>query len=162
LAEPGLTLVTEPKLNKLAPRHPHEARFSLPYGVATTLVHGDVDVESFRAERLKEPAVRRLAALVESSEDPSSDYPAHCPAILEITAAGKHYREHVPFHPGSPEAALSRGDVLDKFARNAGWLLGGDARTVAASLAQTPITISVDAMIRGIRSSAAVPIAAAV
>ncbi|MEJ1978323.1 MAG: MmgE/PrpD family protein [Acetobacteraceae bacterium] len=124
LAEPGLTLVTEPKLNKRAPRHPHEARFSLPYGVATTLVHGNVDVESFRPERLKEPAVRRLAGLVESSEDPDSDYPMHCPAILEITAAGRLYREHVPFHPGSPEAALSRDDVLDKFAPQRGLAAG--------------------------------------
>jgi 2-methylcitrate dehydratase PrpD len=162
LAEPGLTLVTEPKLNKLAPRHPHEARFSLPYGVATTLVHGDVDVESFRVERLKEPAVRRLAALVECSEDPDSDYPAHCPAILEITAAGKHYREHVPFHPGSPEAALTRDDVLDKFARNATWLLGGEARGVGASLTQIALNERVDTMIRGIGHTAAAPIAAAV
>ena len=45
LAEPGLTLVTEPKDRKAAPSHPHEARFSLPFGVATTLLYGDVDVE---------------------------------------------------------------------------------------------------------------------
>lgn len=155
LAEPGLTLVTEPTLNKLAPRHPHEARFSLPYVVATTLVHGDVDVESFRPERLQDPVVRRVAALVESSEDPGSDYPLHCPAILQITAAGKLYREHVPFHPGSPEAALSREDVLDKFARNAAWLFGSAARDTAASLAHAASGASVDAMLQGIRSGAA-------
>lgn len=154
LAEPGLTLVTEPKLNKLAPRHPHEARFSLPYGVATTLVHGDVDVDSFRPERLKEPAVRRIAALVEASEDPDSDYPAHCPAILEVTVRGKTYREHVPYHPGSPEAALSYDDVLDKFARNAAWLMGNTARSTGAALAQTPLDSTVDAMLRGVRSIA--------
>lgn len=33
LAEPGLTLVTEPKERKKVPQTPHEARFSLPFGV---------------------------------------------------------------------------------------------------------------------------------
>ena len=115
LAEPGLTLVTEPKDRKMRPAHPHEARFSLPFGVATTLIYGDVDVESFRPERLRDEEVLRLAGLVVSSEDPDSDYPQHCPAILEVTSLGKVYRRHVRFHPGSPEAALSESDVFDKF-----------------------------------------------
>ncbi|TCT03287.1 MmgE/PrpD family protein [Aquabacter spiritensis] len=155
LAEPGLTLVTEPKDRKLAPSHPHEARFSLPYGVATTLVHGDVDVESFRVERLSDPVVRRIAALVVSSEDPDSDYPQHCPAILEVTAKGKLYRRHVRFHPGSPEAALTPDDVLDKFARNASWLFGPEARAVGAALTQTAESAPVDALFRRIAAEAA-------
>jgi 2-methylcitrate dehydratase PrpD len=134
LAEPGLTLVTEPKERKAAPSHPHEARFSLPFGVATTLIYGDVDVESFRPQRLKDPEILRLAELVVSSEDPDSDYPQHCPAIIEVTSLGKVHRRHVRFHPGSPEAALSQGDVLDKFARNSGWLFGKGAREIGESL----------------------------
>ncbi len=150
LAEPGLTLVSEPKASKAAPSHPHEARFSMAYTVASALVHGDVDVETFRPERLKEPAVLKLAALVECSEDPTSDYPKHCPAILEVVANGKNYRIHVPFHPGCPEAALSRDDVLDKFARNAGWLLGERARDVGVNLLLTPTTSAVGDMVHGI------------
>ncbi len=134
LAEPGLTLVTEPKDRKAAPSHPHEARFSLPYGVATTLIYGDVDVESFRPERLKDPEVLRLAEVVVSSEDPDSDYPQHCPAIIEVTALGKVHRRHIRFHPGSPEAPMSESDVLDKFARNSAWFFGNDARDIGSSL----------------------------
>jgi 2-methylcitrate dehydratase PrpD len=137
LAEPGLTLVTEPKERKAAPSHPHEARFSLPFGVATTLLYGDVDVESFRPQRLKDPEILRLAELVVSSEDPDSDYPQHCPAIIEVTSLGKVHRRHIRFHPGSPEAALSQNDVLDKFARNSGWLFGKGAREIGASLMKT-------------------------
>ncbi len=155
LAEPGLTLVTEPKDRKKAPSHPHEARFSLPYGVATTLVHGDVDVETFRVERLSDPVVRKIAALVVSSEDPDSDYPQHCPAILEVTANGKLYRRHVRFHPGSPEAALSQDDVLDKFARNSGWLFGARAREVGAALTQTAEGTATEALFRRIAAEAA-------
>lgn len=154
LAEPGLTLVTEPKDRKRAPQHPHEARFSLPYGVATTLVHGDVDVESFRLERLGDPVVRRICALVTASVDPESDYPQHCPAKLQVKAGGKAYYRHVPHHPGSPEAALTRSDVLDKFARNTGWLFGANARAVGAALAETPESAPADALFRRIAAEA--------
>jgi hypothetical protein len=44
----------------------------------------------------------------------------------------------VPYHPGSPEAALTRDDVLDKFVRNTKWLYGDDAREVAKEIGATP------------------------
>jgi 2-methylcitrate dehydratase PrpD len=152
LAEPGLTLVTEPKERKAAPSHPHEARFSLPFGVATTLLYGDVDVESFRPQRLKDPEILRLAELVVSSEDPDSDYPQHCPAIIEVTSLGKVHRRHIRFHPGSPEAALSQSDVLDKFARNSGWLFGKGAREIGASLMKTE-NVPLQALLRQVSAT---------
>jgi len=134
LAEPGLTLVTDPRDRKKAPQTPHEARFSLYYGVAAALADGDVGLETFLPERLADPAILRLAALTEASLDPDSDYPAHCPARLTIEAGGKTYYKHVPYHPGSPEAALTRSDVLDKFERNTRWLLGDNARAIAEGM----------------------------
>lgn len=138
LTEPGKTLVTEPRDRKKAPQLPHEARFSLYFGIASTLVYGDVGLESFRTDRLGDKDVLKLAALVEAFDDPTSDYPNHCPAILEVDAKGKTYRKHVPYHPGSPEAALTRDDVLDKFVRNTKWLYGDDAREVAREIGATP------------------------
>ena len=43
----------------------------------------------------------------------------------------------MPYHPGSPEAALSHDDVLDKFARNTSWLFGERARATGKHLAET-------------------------
>ena len=140
LAEPGLTLVTQPVVRKKAPQTPHEGRFSLYYGVAAALIDGDVTLATFAPDRLKDPQILKLAALVEASEDSESDYPAHCPAILEVHARGKTYRSHVRFHPGSPEAPLLYDDVLDKFARNSAWLLGDTARNVGAEIAAMPHT----------------------
>lgn len=154
LAEPGLTLVTEPADRKKAPQTPHEARFSLAFGVASALLDGDVGLETFRADRLGDKKVLRLASLVEASVDPDSDYPAHCPAILEITAAGKTYRSHVPFHPGCPEAPLSKDDVLDKFARNSNWLFGDTARDVGARIAATPERDPLAAIVRRLGDAA--------
>jgi 2-methylcitrate dehydratase PrpD len=135
LAEPGLSLVTDPIERKRAPEHPHEARFSLPYTLAYALLYGDVNLDTFRPDRLNDPDVRRLAAIVQCGDDPESDYPLHCPALLEVEAKGKTYKLRVPFHPGSPEAPLSQSDVLDKFVRNTTWLFGAPARDVGASLA---------------------------
>lgn len=138
LAEPGLTLVTAPLERKRKPQTPHEGRFSLPYGVASTLVDGDVSLETFSRDNLGRADVLRLAQIVEASEDPDSDYPRHCPAILEIDAGGKTYRAHVPYHPGCPEAPLLQDDVFDKFARNCAWLFAARAREIAAGMMSAP------------------------
>jgi 2-methylcitrate dehydratase PrpD len=138
LAEPGLTLVTQPAERKLRPTEPHEARFSLPYVVAHTLMHGDVDLSTFRAAALADDAVHALAAKVSTGEDPESDYPAHCPAVIDIQAGGLSFHRRVPFHPGSPEAPLTEDDILDKFERNTSWLLGPTARKVGAEMAALP------------------------
>ena len=147
LAEPGLTLVTQPRDRKKAPQTRHEARFSLYYGVAAALIDGDVGLETFSVERLSDPEILKLAAVTEASVDPDSDYPQHCPARLTVVAKGKTYYKHVPFHPGAPEAALSRSDVLDKFERNTRWLFGKDARSVAEAMGKLPESAKVAELI---------------
>lgn len=154
LAEPGLTLVTAPIERKRAPEHPHEARFSLPYTIAFALLHGDVNTDSFRAERLGDPDVRHLASLVECGEDPESDYPLHCPALLEIETRRKTYKIRIPFHPGCPEAPLSESEVLDKFERNTGWLFGARARDIGASIAASPEEETIGALAKRLQRSA--------
>jgi 2-methylcitrate dehydratase PrpD len=88
-----------------------------------------------------------------SSEDPDSDYPQHCPAIIEVTSLGKVHRRHIRFHPGSPEAALSESDVLDKFARNSAWYFGKSAREIGAALAKSQ-DISLDTLLQRIVAGA--------
>jgi 2-methylcitrate dehydratase PrpD len=147
LAEPGLTLVTEPEEGKRTPRTPHEARFSLFFGVAAALVDGDVGLETFLPGRLSDPAILRLAGMAEASVDPESDYPNHCPARLTLEAKGRTWFKHVPFHPGSPEAALGRDDVLAKFERNTRWYLADAGRSVAERLGSADEKTSVASLI---------------
>jgi 2-methylcitrate dehydratase PrpD len=148
LAEPGLTLVTEPRDRKKAPQTPHEGRFSLFFGVAAALVDGDVGLETFMADRLADPRILSLAQKIEASVDPDSDYPAHCPARLTVEAGGHRYYKHVPYHPGSPEAALSREDVLAKFERNTRWYFGDEAIATAEAMGRVPETSSLVEMLR--------------
>ena len=154
LAEPGLTLVTEPRERKKRPQTPHEGRFSLFFGVASALIFGTVGLESFAEERLRDERILKLAAKIEAEEDPDSDYPAHCPAILDVTAKGKTYHCHVPYHPGCPEAPLLEDDVLDKFERNTSWYFGDAARAVGQKLAKTPHDATFAAVVSAIESAA--------
>ena len=147
LAEPGLTLVTEPAERKKAPKLRHEARFSLPFTVANALVTGDIGLASFDEAHMADPRIAALALKVSWAEDPESDYPAHCPARMEVDAGGRTYATHVPYHPGSPEAALSQDDVLDKFARNTGWLLGEGAREAGVALLSLPETADLKSIV---------------
>jgi 2-methylcitrate dehydratase PrpD len=142
LAEPGLTLVTEPRDRKKRPQTPHEGRFSLPFGVASALIFGDVGLETFSEDRLRDERILKLAVRIEAEEDPDSDYPAHCPAVLDVVAGGKTYHCHVSYHPGCPEAPLLTGDVLDKFERNTRWFFGSHAREAGQSLLDTPRDVS--------------------
>lgn len=156
LAEPGLTLVTEPAERKVHPTEPHEARFSLPYVAAHTLIWGDVDLDTFRPAALADARVQELATRVRTGEDAESDYPKHCPADIELVAAGRTFRLRVPYHPGSPEAPLSEQDLLDKFESNTRWLLGAEARSVGEQLAALSEDASVAELVATIDAAASV------
>lgn len=150
LAEPGKTLVTEPRDRKKAPSTPHEARFSLFYGVAAALVDGDVGLDTFLPERLGDSRILTLAQKIEAELDPLSDYPNHCPARLTVKAGGKTYFRHIPYHPGCPEAALTRDDVLAKFERNTRWYFGDQAISVAEAMGAVPESASILELLRNI------------
>jgi 2-methylcitrate dehydratase PrpD len=106
--------------------------------LASAIVHGRVDLDTFRPAALRNPEVRALAGRVVAVDDPESDYPLHDPAVVEVTAGGRSWRVRVPFHPGSPEAPMSAERVIDKFVTNAGWLVGPAADEVARGLADYP------------------------
>jgi 2-methylcitrate dehydratase PrpD len=55
-----------------APATPLAAQFSLSFGVAAALVHGDLSPREFSAPRFADPRVRRLEHLVEIVSDPQA------------------------------------------------------------------------------------------
>ena len=57
----GADLVCRPAEDKLRPRTPYDAKFSLPYCLGTQLVHGSLDVTSFLPEAIDDRAVLALA-----------------------------------------------------------------------------------------------------
>jgi len=102
---------TEPE-NMLA------AKFSIPYAVATALIHGTTDITAFYPDKLVDPGVRELALRVEVAADPKMnlrryDYPA---SRVEVWLAdGRVLRESVVAHYGDTHNPASRDELVGKF-----------------------------------------------
>ncbi|HEU5395152.1 MAG TPA: MmgE/PrpD family protein, partial [Candidatus Methylomirabilis sp.] len=104
-------------LQPIQPTSPYAAKFSVPYCVATALLHGAVGPDAFTEARLGEEAVRALLEKVRLAHDPTLDgaYPEQWPAVIELetTAATNTARVDIP--RGDPARPMSEADLLTKF-----------------------------------------------
>lgn len=101
-----------------APQTAAEARFSLPFVVATALIYGSVRLSAFTAERLADPAIRALMARIRLTVEPEMDraFPGRRSAHIRITTEDGEALEHVQAdRKGDPEVPLSDSDLSDKF-----------------------------------------------
>lgn len=102
----------------LSPRTAAEARFSLPYVVATALRFDRVRLAAFTEERLQDPQTRALMACMALSVDPDIDaiFPGRRAACVTITTRDGRTGSHLqPTRKGDPELPLSDADLNDKF-----------------------------------------------
>lgn len=117
-----------------APRTAAEARFSLPFVVATALAHGSVRLAAFEPPRLADPALRALMARIHVAVDPELDaaFPGRRAARIEIrTHGGAVERWLQPTRKGDPDAPLGDEELSDKFLELAAPVCGA---TAAAAL----------------------------
>ena len=109
------------------PRTAPEARFSLPYVVATGLRFDRVRLAAFSAERLQDAQTRALMARIELTVDAELDaaFPGRRAARVSITTHdGRHDSVLQPTRKGDPELPLSDVNLDDKFIELAGPVLG--------------------------------------
>ena len=111
------------------------AKFSLPYAVATAVVHNSTDITAFYPDRLEDPETLALARRVDVVTDPEMDlrrydYPAAKVAIL--LKDGRTLTEDVTAHHGDTQNPASREELVGKFNFLAQDVLGegGAARVV--------------------------------
>ena len=110
-----------PSERKAAPQTAIDARFSLPYTVATALVTGSVNLDSFGAEALASTQVLQLAqrARFVQREDWGVDRAAS--GALQILDAGGRILRHEVLDPrGSPARPLEEAELIAKFVDCAG------------------------------------------
>jgi 2-methylcitrate dehydratase PrpD len=113
---------------------PFEAKFSLPFVVASALVHGSVRLDGFTPERLRDPAVNDLMRRVEVVADPelTAAFPGRRAARVEIeTVEGSRHFHDQPTRKGDPDAPFTDEELTDKFFELAGPVIG---RARAAAL----------------------------
>lgn len=98
-----------------SPRTVLAAQFSLSFGVAAALVHGDLSPAEFRAPRFGDARVRRLEALVEILADPQAFPGASRGARLEVRCGERVLQAEQGVVAGDAGCEPTAAQVLAKF-----------------------------------------------
>jgi 2-methylcitrate dehydratase PrpD len=93
-----------------------EAKFSLPFTVATAIVHGKVTLEHFSPRALSDPVVLELARKVLYGVDEELSLRQATQGSLQIEAKnGGTYSQSLEFACGHPDNPMSDEAFLSKF-----------------------------------------------
>lgn len=101
----------------LHPRTPLDAKFSLPYGLACSLLYGKVDQSMFTPEKVKDPAIRALIQRITVREDPelTAAYPGHWSCWVKIRLKdGRELEQFIENPTGSYRKLLPQEALLNK------------------------------------------------
>lgn len=114
-------MLAEPVARKRAPQTAIDAKFSLPFTVATALLKGGVDLDCFDAAARQDRAVLELASRIDFHvrEDWTSR-DAVSGAVQITLVDGRVLRQEVRDPPGSPRNRLADDELLAKFVDCAG------------------------------------------
>lgn len=110
-------LLCTPPEQKLRPRNPVDAQFSIPWGVALGLLRRRVSVDDFTAAAIDDPDALRLTSRLRTEIDPALSSPRGTePARLKVTMAdGESYVVQVDLAKGSPGQPMTYADCVEKF-----------------------------------------------
>jgi len=134
---PVNTMLAEPAETKRAPATAIDAKFSLPFTVATALATGHVGLDSFAPDALRAPDVLGLARRVRFTTDPTWDT-AHRMTSGRLTVRlrdGRELHRRIDVPLGNPDRPLSTDALLAKFA---------DCAAVAAVPPPDPARLAAD------------------
>jgi 2-methylcitrate dehydratase PrpD len=114
-------MLAEPSDRKRAPQTAIDAKFSLPFTVATALVAGGVDLDSFAEGGLRNEQVLQLARRASFALRPDWGIDQTVSGAVQITLAdGRVLRQEVLDPRGSPARPLTDQQLLAKFVDCAG------------------------------------------
>lgn len=132
---PSQRALCEPLERKRRPKTSIDAKFSIPFVVATALVHGDVRLRHFSREALQEERTLKLAERVIIEVDKGL---AGGSGVVELRARGKAFKEQTPqFAYGHPESPMGMEDVIKKFIDCAGYCRKRIAREAQEKIIET-------------------------
>jgi len=120
--------VCEPVAAKRRPKNDYDAKFSIPYAVASGLARGRLGLAELVPEAFTEPRIERLMDKVEYALDPAATFPRHYSGEVEVTLDdGRTLRHRVAVNRGNPERPLTNAEIEAKFFENAGLTLAASA-----------------------------------
>lgn len=114
--DPVQQMLVEPFASRSRPASAIEAKFSLPFAIATALAKGRVGIADFDEAALADPVVLQLAGRVEPRLCTDSGWQAGSGGSLKIVLAnGREYELSLDQAGGCPERPLADQQLLDKF-----------------------------------------------
>lgn len=126
----GVGLVLEPMTDKVRPRTPYDAKFSLPFCLSSLLVHGDLTVRSFTPEAIGDEQVLAMTPTVSYEVREYSPRPDSFGGGVRVrTRDGRTLEAELRYQRGAAENPMTEDEVRTKYRTNAGMQL--DAQQVA-------------------------------
>jgi len=111
--------VCEPVANKRRPKNDYDAKFSLPYAIASGLIRGRLGVAEFLPAAYAEPRIERLMDKVAYAIDPQTTFPRHYTGEVVVTLDdGRVLRNRVAVNRGNPDLPLSNPEIEAKYFEN--------------------------------------------
>ncbi len=108
-------MLCEPLANKQRPVTAIDAKFSLPFVVATALSKGRVLLDDFLPQALEDTQVLTLAAKMTFRVDDSLDLVDATRGSLEIFTSRGLFHQQVDIPLGHPDHPISKGALVEKF-----------------------------------------------
>jgi 2-methylcitrate dehydratase PrpD len=128
-----------------APATAIQAQFSLSYGTAYALRHGELGPDAYGVEALRDPEQRRLEAAVLLRLDPALE---HRGARLTVRTDAEETTFSVRSIPGDPDSPLGRARVSEKALRFMSPSLGDqEARALIDAILDAPLAASPAALL---------------
>ncbi|HSV78591.1 MAG TPA: MmgE/PrpD family protein [Ramlibacter sp.] len=149
LCEPApgaVSMMCEPWDRKTAPATGYDARFSLPFGVAVMLLHGQVGMAEFNDTLANDPQVRALMARMQYRVNPAfrhKDMPARITLTLDDGTALSHT---VASGRGDAAHPVMPAELLAKYRENTRGIAARTADEVAQRVLALEKESSLDAL----------------
>lgn len=140
---PVQEMLVEPFARKVAPATAIDARFSIPFTVATALIHGAVTLDSFDAAALAAPDVVALAGRVRWARHPDwTRAHAASGAVAIIDQAGNRAAIEILQAAGHPDRPLDDAALIAKFVDCAGRAIPAITPERVTALAQRILSVA--------------------
>jgi len=111
--------VAEPVAAKRRPANDYDAKFSIPYAVASGLTRGKLGLAEMLPAAFTDPAIEALMDKVDYAVDAESTFPKHYTGEVVVTLDdGRVLRQRVAVNRGNPDQPLSNAEIEEKFFDN--------------------------------------------
>jgi 2-methylcitrate dehydratase PrpD len=112
-------VVSYPAEKKLLPKSDYDAKFSLPYIVAASIVRGQFGLAELESDAIGDREILDLTAKVHCFDDPESAFPKHYSGYLEITLHdGRVFKHREQVNRGADERPLTADEIIVKYQDN--------------------------------------------